>query len=155
MRLNVCEVQPVPYEPCHGRPDSQPARPRLPQGCGSRTLSSPSEGAPPPLHILDLTHRCRQHTVGLLFVLTANQMQRKARSPVADTLKCSTLTAALVDSPWLFVKVVGVRLIKVKAFSRVRHGGAVLGLVREGRARRQQCAGQVRLGASMWVPLIR
>lgn len=54
MKLNMCEVQPVPYEPCHGRPDSQPARPRLPPGCGSRTRSSPSEGGPPPLRTLDL-----------------------------------------------------------------------------------------------------
>lgn len=56
MELKVFVVQPVPYEPCHGRPDSQPARPRLPPGCGSQTRSSLSAGAPRPLHTLDLTH---------------------------------------------------------------------------------------------------
>lgn len=53
-RLNLRELQPVPYEPCRGRPDSQPARPRLRPGCGSRTRSSPSAGAPPPLRTLGL-----------------------------------------------------------------------------------------------------
>lgn len=56
MRFSVCEVQPVPYEPCHGRPDSQPARPRLPPGCGSRSRSSPSADGPPPPRTLGLRH---------------------------------------------------------------------------------------------------
>lgn len=60
MRLKMCVVQPVPYEPCHGRPDSQPARPRLPPGCGSRIQSSPSAGAPLPLRTLDLKQRYRE-----------------------------------------------------------------------------------------------
>lgn len=53
-------LQPVPYEPCHGRPDSQPAPPRLPPGCGSRSPSSPSAGAPPPPRTQDLTGGVKQ-----------------------------------------------------------------------------------------------
>lgn len=56
MRFSVCEVQPVPYEPCRGRPDSQPAPPRLPPGCGSRSRSSPSAGGPPPPRTPGLRH---------------------------------------------------------------------------------------------------
>lgn len=67
----------------------------------------------------------------------------------------SALTSALVDSPRLLIKVVGVRFVKVEALGGVRHRHAVLWLVWEGRARRQNWAGQVCLGAAMWVPLVR
>ena len=73
MGLNMCVVQPVPYEPCHGRPDSQPARPRLPQGCESRTLSSPSAGAPLPPRIPDLSQTMKVNSVVLVLCATNNR----------------------------------------------------------------------------------
>ena len=151
MRLNMCEVQPVPYEPCHGRPDSQPARPRLPPGCGSRTQSSPSVGAPPPLRTLDLVHRCRQKRWFYLLLFFADQMQHN----IMLRLWCSTLTSAFIDSPRLLIKVVGVRLVKIETLSWVRHRSAGLWLVWEWRSRRQDRTRQGCLGASMRIPLVR
>lgn len=67
----------------------------------------------------------------------------------------SALTSALVDGPGLLVQVVGIRLVEVEAFGGVGHRCAVLRLVREGRSVRQNGAGQVCLGAAVWVPLVR
>lgn len=75
-------VQPVPYEPCHGRPDSQPARPRLPPGCGSRIQSSPSAGAPPPLRTPGLTH-------GSLWLKQCSIFRLELKNKVFCTHVCS------------------------------------------------------------------
>lgn len=135
-------VQPVPYEPCHGRPDSQPARPRLPPGCGSRIQSSPSAGAPPPLRTPGLTHRSLQLKQCSIFRLKLKN-------------KVSVLTSALVDGPRLLIKVIRVGFVKVEAFGGVRHRSAVLWLVWEGRTRRQYWTRQICLRAAVWIPLVR
>lgn len=65
------------------------------------------------------------------------------------------LTPALVDSPRLFVKIVGVRLVQIEALVGVRHRRTVLRLVWERCPRCQYWARQVCLRAAMWVPLVR
>lgn len=91
MRLKMRVVQPVPYEPCHGRPDSQPARPRLPPGCGSRTQSSPSAGAPPPLHTPDLRNTCQhQMEFGSTYCNAPHLHEKGLRTHVGSRRQPST-----------------------------------------------------------------
>ena len=139
MRLNVCVVQPVPYEPCHGRPDSQPARPRLPPGCGSRTQSFPSAGAPPPLRTPDLSNNVEVIRVQL-FGFKSHHVWIIEPLHTSD-IKLWALTSALVDGPRLFIKVIGVRFVQVETLGGVRHRRAVLWLVWERCTRWQNWAG--------------
>lgn len=145
MRFSVCEVQPVPYEPCHGRPDSQPARPRLPPGCGSRSRSSPSAGGPPPPRTPGLRHTSRHQKAAAVNGHVGVQILPELR----------LLTSALVDRSGFLVQVVRIGLVQVEALRRVGHGRAVLRLVGERGPRWQNRAGQVGLRAAMWVPLVR
>lgn len=145
MRFSVCEVQPVPYEPCHGRPDSQPARPRLPPGCGSRSQSSPSAGGPPPPRTPGLRHTSPHQ----------NSATGNSQFGVKILPELFPLTSALVDCSGFLVQVVRIGLVQVEALRGVGHRRAVLRLVGERGARWQNWAGQVGLRAAMWVPLVR
>lgn len=146
MRFSVCEVQPVPYEPCHGRPDSQPARPRLPPGCGSRSRSSPSAGGPPPPRTPGLRH---------IKDLPLKSCHMKFSFRSENPPRIFLLTAALVDCSGFLVQVVRIGLVQVEALRGVGHRRAVLRLVGERGARWQNWAGQVGLRAAMRVPLVR
>jgi len=152
----MCVVQPIPYEPCHGRPDSQPARPRLPPGCGSQTRSSLSAGGPPPLHTPYLKHKQRHRRSTLSFISNYDiKSQFKQHDAPFPMELMSALTSALIDSPRLLIKVIGVRFVKIEAFAGVGHRRAMLWLVWEGGSSWQNWAGQVCLGAAMWIPLVR
>ncbi|TNN70870.1 hypothetical protein EYF80_018855 [Liparis tanakae] len=57
-------------------------------------------------------------------------------------------------SPRLLVKVIGVRFVKIEALGGVGHRRAMLWLVWERGPSWQDWAGQVCLGAAMWIPLV-
>lgn len=152
MRLTMCVVQPVPYEPCHGRPDSQPARPRLPPGCGSQTRSSPSAGAPQPLRTLSLRQRWNNKLTNIKITIIPHYVCKAM--PHLPWTKGSVLTTTLVDSPRLLIQVIRVRLVKVESLIWVGHWSTMLGLIWKRHTRRQDWARQVCLGAAMWIPLV-